>query len=257
MEQIFEAREVDHISRFTQEDKEWINGRIHDRADGEAGVECIIRGKNKEGDYFKLTPEEIIRQYYAYKLIEDYGYSKDQIKFELPAVFSGKEVIKNKRVDIAVFNKDDSSKIDIIIEVKRPKIKDEHVVDGTEVTTPYQQMQSYCRALQPEIGAIVNGDNLLKFYEAPKFDQELTIDRFPKNGEDIVEWKDNARFTLKQLMLEDRLQTENLKDIILNVEQRFGANDSSDKAFEEIFKLIFVKLYDEVLSTLFFTVIDD
>jgi len=249
MEQIFEAREVDHISRFTQEDKEWINGRIHDRADGEAGVECIIRGKNKEGDYFKLTPEEIIRQYYAYKLIEDYGYSKDQIKFELPAVFSGKEVIKNKRVDIAVFNKDDSSKIDIIIEVKRPKIKDEHVVDGTEVTTPYQQMQSYCRALQPEIGAIVNGDNLLKFYEAPKFDQELTIDRFPKNGEDIVEWKDNARFTLKQLMLEDRLQTENLKDIILNVEQRFGANDSSDKAFEEIFKLIFVKLYDEVLSS--------
>ena len=70
-----------------------------------------------------------------------------------------------------------------------------------------------------------------------------------KNGEDIVEWKDNARFTLKQLMLEDRLQTENLKDIILNVEQRFGANDSSDKAFEEIFKLIFVKLYDEVLSS--------
>ena len=138
-------------------------------------LSVIIRGKNKEGDYFKLTPEEIIRQYYAYKLIEDYGYSKDQIKFELPAVFQGKEVIKNKRVDIAVFNKDDSSKIDIIIEVKRPKIKDEHVVDGTEVTTPYQQMQSYCRALQPEIGAIVNGDNLLKFYEAPKFDQELTI----------------------------------------------------------------------------------
>lgn len=28
MEQIFEAREVDHISRFTQEDKEWINGRM-------------------------------------------------------------------------------------------------------------------------------------------------------------------------------------------------------------------------------------
>ena len=47
----------------------------------------------------------------------------------------------------------------------------------------------------------------------------------------------------------DRLQTETLKDIILNVEQRFGANDSSDKAFEEIFKLIFIKLYDEVLSS--------
>lgn len=249
IEQILETEEAAHISQFTQDDKDWINGRIHDRADGEAGVECVIRGKNDDGDYFKLTPEEIVRQYYAYKLMEVYGYSKEQIKFELPAVFAGKEVIKDKRVDIAVFNKDDSSKIDFIIEVKRPKIKDEHVVDGADATTPFQQMQSYCRALQPEIGAIVNGDNLLKFYEAPKFDEELTIDKFPQNGEDIAEWKDNRRFTLKQLMQVDRLQTETLKDIILNVEQRFGANDSSDKAFEEIFKLIFIKLYDEVLSS--------
>lgn len=249
IEQILETEEAAHISQFTQDDKDWINSRIHDRADGEAGVECVIRGKNDDGDYFKLTPEEIVRQYYAYKLMEVYGYSKEQIKFELPAVFAGKEVIKDKRVDIAVFNKDDSSKIDFIIEVKRPKIKDEHVVDGVDATTPFQQMQSYCRALQPEIGAIVNGDNLLKFYEAPKFDEELTIDKFPQNGEDIAEWRDNRRFTLKQLMQVDRLQTETLKDIILNVEQRFGANDSSDKAFEEIFKLIFIKLYDEVLSS--------
>lgn len=249
IEQILEIDEATHIAQFTQDDKNWINSRIHDRADGEAGVECLIRGKNNDGDYFKLTPEEIVRQIYSYKLMEVYGYSKEQIKFELPAVFAGKEVIKDKRVDIAVFNKDDSSKIDIIIEVKRPKIKNEHTLDGTDATTPFQQMQSYCRALQPEIGAIVNGDNLLKFYEAPKFDEELIINRFPQNGEDINEWKDNRRFTLKQLMQVDRLQTEALKDIILNVEQRFGANDSSDKAFEEIFKLIFIKLYDEVLSS--------
>lgn len=249
IEQILETEEAAHISQFTQKDKDWINSRIHDRADGEAGVECVIRGKNDNGDYFKLTPEEIVRQYYAHKLIEDYGYSKDQIQFELPAVFAGKEVIKDKRVDIAVFNKDDTSKIDLIIEVKRPKIKDEHAFEGSDATTPFQQMQSYCRALQPEVGAIVNGDNLLKFYEAPKFDEELTIDKFPKNGENITEWKENRRFTLKQLMQKDRLRTETLKDIILNVEQRFGANDSSDKAFEEIFKLIFIKLYDEVLSS--------
>lgn len=249
IEQIFEMEEAKHISQFSEDDIAWLNSRIHDRADGEAGVECIIRGKNDEGDYFRLTPEEIVRQFYAHKLIDVCGYAKEQIKFEMPAVFAGKEVIKDKRIDIAVFNKNDSSKLDMIIEVKRPKIKDEHVADGSDSTTPYQQMQSYCRALQPEIGVIANGDNLLKFYEAPKFDEELTIDKFPINGEDIAEWKDNRRFTLKQLMQVDRLQTETLKDIILNVEQRFGANDSSDKAFEEIFKLIFIKLYDEVLSS--------
>lgn len=249
IDQIFETEEAKHVSQFSEDDKAWLNSQIHDRTDGEAGVECIIRGKNDEGDYFRLTPEEIVRQFYAHKLIDTYGYTKEQIKFEMPAVFAGKEIIKDKRIDIAVFNKNDSSKLDMIIEVKRPKIKDEHVADGSDSTTPYQQMQSYCRALQPEIGVIANGDNLLKFYEAPKFEDELTIDKFPHNGEDIDEWKDNRRFTLKQLMQVDRLQTETLKDIILNVEQRFGANDSSDKAFEEIFKLIFIKLYDEVLSS--------
>jgi type I restriction enzyme M protein len=83
-----------------------------------------------------------------------YGYAKDQIKFELPAVFAGKAIIKDKRVDIAVFDKEDTSKLLFIIEVKRPEIKDEKAVDGTEATSPFQQMQSYCRALQPEIGVI-------------------------------------------------------------------------------------------------------
>lgn len=81
-----------------------------------------------------------------------------------------------------------------------------------------------------------------------KFDEELAVNRFPKNGEDNTAWKDNRRFTVKQLMQVDRLQTETLKDIILNVERRFEVNDPIDKAFEEIFKLIFIKLYDEALS---------
>lgn len=250
IDQILEPGEMAHLMQFEQEDIDWINSRINDRNDGQPGVECIIRGKNDNGDYFKLTPEEIVRQYYARKLIEIYGYSTEQIKFELPAVFAGKDIIEDKRVDIAVFSKEDPGKIILIIEVKRPKIKNEHISDGSDKTTPYQQMQSYCRALQPEIGAIVNGDNLFKLYEAPKFEKELTIGKFPMNGEDINEWKENQRFTLKQLMQVDRLQKETLKDIILNVEQRFGANDSSDKAFEEIFKLIFIKLYDEVLSSM-------
>ncbi len=141
------------------------------------------------------------------------------------------------------------NKIDMVIEVKRPDVKNENISAEGESSTPFQQMQSYCRAILPHIGVIANGDNLLKFYEAPAFDEALVIDRFPYNGEDISEWKENRRFTFKQLIQTDRLQTETLKDIILSVEQRFGANDSSDKAFEEIFKLIFIKLYDEVLSS--------
>ena len=249
IKEILKEEEYSHLAQFTEDDKKWINERIHTRKDGKPGVECVVRGKNDDGDYFKLTPEEIIRQYYANKLLTLYGYTKEQICFELPAVYAGKEVVKDKRIDIAVFNKDDKSKIDLIIEVKRPEIKDENAALEGEASTPFQQMQSYCRLKQPRIGVIANGDNLLKFYEEPQFDEPLTIDKFPQNGEDLDEWKENRRFTLKQLMQADRLQTETLKDIILNVEQRFGANDSSDKAFEEIFKLIFIKLFDEVMSS--------
>lgn len=246
---ILKKSEYDHISQFSEDDKKWINNRIHARTDGQPGIECVVRGKNDDGDYFKLTPEEVVRQYYAYKLLTMYGYSKEQIGFELPAVYAGHEVIKEKRIDIAVFNKDDHDKIDMIIEVKRPGVRDEKSVADGESATPLQQLQSYCRLKRAQIGVIANGDNLLKFYEGPDFEEDLNIGKFPQNGEDITEWKENRRFTLKQLMQADRLQTETLKDIILNVEQRFGANDSSDKAFEEIFKLIFIKLYDEVLSS--------
>lgn len=246
---ILKKNEYEHISQFSEEDKNWINSRIHARADGQPGIECVVRGKNDDEDYFKLTPEEIVRQYYAHKLLTMYHYSKEQIGFELPAVYAGHEIIREKRIDIAVFNKDDSDKIDMIIEVKRPEIKDEKAVADGESVSPLQQMQSYCRLKRAKIGVIANGDNLLKFYEGPDFEEDLAIEKFPQNGEDFTEWKENRRFTVKQLMEVDRLQTETLKDIILNVEQRFGANDSSDKAFEEIFKLIFIKLYDEVLSS--------
>lgn len=246
---ILKKEEFSSLSQFTKEDIDWINGRIQTRKDGTPGIECIVRGKNDNGDFFKLTPEEVIRQYYANKLITEYGYEKTQLEFELPVVYAGREIIRDKRIDIAVFNKDDHSKLDMVIEVKRPEAKDENEVQSGDSTTPFQQMQSYCRAKLPKIGVIANGANLLKFYDAPAFDEPLSISTFPKNGEDIKEWKENCRFTIKQLMLADRLQTETLKDIILDVEQRFGANDSSDKAFDEIFKLIFTKLYDEKMSS--------
>ena len=249
IKEILKREEYEHISRFSREDIDWINSRIKVRIDGKPGVECIVRGKNSDGDFFELTPEEIIRQHYARMLLEKYNYEKEQLVFEPYVYYAGREHVRRKRADIAVTNKENKSKIDIVIEVKRPEVKDENASHEGEAATAFQQMQSYCRALQPKIGVIVNGDNLQKFYSAPNFDEELAIDTFPYNGEDIDEWKEKQRVTVKQLMLRDRLQTEALKDIILKVEQRFGANDSSDKAFEEIFKLIFIKLYDEVLSS--------
>ncbi|HDK7174308.1 TPA: N-6 DNA methylase [Clostridium botulinum] len=245
---ILTTAECNNIAQFKKEDKDWINGQIHARKDGSAGIECVVRGMNSDGDYFKLTPEEIIRQYYAYKLINEYNYDKEQLSFEEPVIFAGKSIINDRRIDIAVFDKE-HKKIDMIIEVKRPSINDYNATSEGEATTPFQQLQSYCNQKHPQVGVLVNGNKAPEFYDAPDYENQLIIDRFPQSDEDIQEWKENRRFTLKQLIQSDRLQTETLKDIILEVEQRFGANDSSDKAFEEIFKLIFTKLYDEKMSS--------
>ena len=246
---ILKPEELNTLTQFTEAEKDWLNKRIHTRKDGKPGVECVVRGKNKEGDFFELKPEEIVRQLYAHKLIEEYGYSKEQLDFEVQVVYAGREAVKDKRIDIAIYENSSKKKINAVIEVKRPEVKDENVVYEGESSTPRQQLESYCLLKKAAIGVIANGANLLKFYEAPNFDDALVINRFPREGEDIKEWLENRRFTLKQLMQSDRLQTEVLKDIILAVEQRFGANDSSDKAFEEIFKLIFTKLYDEKQSS--------
>ena len=57
------------------------------------------------------------------------------------------------------------------------------------------------------------------------------------------------RFTLKDLILKDKLVTEHksLKDVILELEDEVLANAGVD-VFEEVFKLIFTKLYDESQS---------
>lgn len=245
---ILKPDEYANLNQINQEDIDWINDRIQMRRDGEPGVECIIRGRNSEGDYFKLTPEEIIRQYYAYKLITEYGYNKEQISFEEPVLFAGRQTINDKRIDICVFDKA-FDRIIMIVEVKRPEINDYQKTWEGESTTPYQQMQSYANQKHPSVGVLVNGVTPPEFYDYPDYENKIEINRFPQANEDVQEWKDKRRFTLKQLIQSDRLQTKTLKDIILDVEQRFGANDSSDKAFEEIFKLIFTKLYDEKMSS--------
>ena len=247
---VLKPEELRSLTQFTTEDQNWLNKRIHNRKDGKPGVECVVRGKNNAGDFFELTPEEVVRQLYAHLLIEQYHYPKELLEFEVPAMFAGKSYKDEKRIDIAVYSDKTKKEFRIIIEVKRPEIKDENTHYGKESTTPYEQMDSYCSNKHAEVGVIANGSNLCKFYsKKDNYKNALSISRFPDYNENLDEWLDSRRFTLKQLMQEDRLERETLKDIILKVEQKFAANESSDKEFEEIFKLIFTKLYDEKMSS--------
>jgi len=249
IQDILKPEEVGALTLFTEDEIEWLNSRICIRKNGKLGVECVVRGRTESDDFFELGPEEVVRQLLAHKLIEEYGYTKEQLEFEVPALIAGKGIEGEKRIDIAIYPDANRKKLIMVIEVKRPSINDENKKYDGESSTPRQQMESYCLQKKASVGVVVNGGNLLKFYLSPDFEHPLVIDKFPSKGEDIKEWAEGSRFTLKQLMLQDRLQKETLKDVVLKVEQRFGANSSPDTAFDEIFKLIFTKLYDEKMSS--------
>lgn len=87
---------------------------------------CICRKQE-----IKLTPEEVVRQLYLLVLTEDFGYPLSRIKLEYEVTF-GRE---KKRSDIVIFDKQQTDSPYIIVEVKKPKLK-----DGKE------QLKSYCNA---------------------------------------------------------------------------------------------------------------
>jgi type I restriction enzyme M protein len=214
------------ISLFTESEIKDLESKIISK-DGKAYINCIIR--NKE---ISLKPEEIIRQLYTAKLIDKYGYPKNRIKFEHPVSF-GREV---KSADIVVFDKDRPTVEYIIVEVKKPKLK-----EGKE------QLRSYCNATGAPIGVWTNGGQISHYNRKdPNIFADITdIPKVDQTLEDILK----ERFTWRDLIVRDKIPNEgkSLKTIITEMEDEVLANAGVD-VFEEVFKLIFTKLHDEMKS---------
>ena len=190
-------------------------------------IHCPIRRKA-----IQLKPEELIRQLYAARLLNQYRYSKERVRFEHLVNF-GRE---KKRADIVILDKDRPDTPYIIVEVKKPKLQ-----DGKD------QLRSYCNATGAPIAVWTNGQQISHYHRKdPNYFEEITdIPNADQTLADIL----NERFTLKDLILKDKLAAElkSLKDIILELEDEVLANAGVD-VFEEVFKLIFTKLYDEFKS---------
>jgi len=190
-------------------------------------LKCLIR--NKE---IKLNPEEIVRQLYVKRLINLYKYPKQLIQFEIGINF-GVEV---KRADIVVYDKNRQDAPYIIVELKKPKLK-----DGKE------QLKSYCNATGAPIGIWSNGDGE-QFYhrQDPNYFSELSD--LPYGHENLDDFlKLRNQYTILDLLINDKLKEKSLMQIVQELEDEVLANAGVD-VFEECFKLIFTKLYDEKQS---------
>lgn len=188
-------------------------------------IKCLVRKKE-----IKLTPEEAVRQLYIKLLIDDYEYPVERMELEY-AVSFGRE---KKRADIVIFDKQQTTSPYIMVELKKPKLK-----DGKE------QLKSYCNATGAPIGIWSNGESV-SFYHRKDPNYFEDIPAIPKASEKLSDIL-SERWTIENLIEKDKLRTErkSLKDLVLEMEDEVLANAGVD-VFEELFKLIFTKLYDEM-----------
>ena len=193
-----------------------------------AYIKCLVRDKE-----IVLKPEEAVRQLYLYRLIHSYNYPVEQIAVE-HAVHFGREV---KRADIVIFEKNHPTVEYIIVEVKKPKLS-----EGKE------QLKSYCNATGATMGVWTNGEKISHYHRKdPNYFEDLTdIPNAAQKLKDILK----ERKTIVDLIKNDKLfkERKTLAELIREMEDEVLANAGVD-VFEEVFKLIYTKLYDEMEST--------
>jgi type I restriction enzyme M protein len=191
-------------------------------------IKCLIRNTD-----IQVKPEEVVRQLMLDKLINEYSYTEDFIEVEYTVNF-GRE---KKFADIVLLNKSDKTSVYCVLEIKKHKAK-----DGKE------QLKSYTNATGAPLAVWTNGIEI-DFYERldPNYFEPLT--NIPRANETIEEIK-NETFTYLELMQKDRLSEErkSLKSLIEEMEDEVLANAGVD-VFEEVFKLFFTKLFDEMESS--------
>ncbi len=224
-------KDSDHdLSLFSEEEINKLKSRVSSKPSGGKDkwyVECIVREIN-----IQLKPEEIVRQLYAERLMKEYGYPKSRIRFEHSVTMGSTK----KSADIVILEKDEMNREYIIVEVKKPKSK-----DGED------QLRSYCHATGALIGVWTNGQKITRYrrVEPNSFEDINDIPNVNQELQDVM----NKQFTLKDLHVEYETDNErkSLKHTIQDMEDRVLANAGVD-VFEEVFKLIFTKLYDEFSS---------
>jgi len=226
---------ADQFVLFSQEEHRALDSRIIERnVRGKLlpYVVCLIRGKEVQ-----LKPEERTRQLWLARLIDTLGYAPSRIAVEYPITF-GRD--SSKRADIVLFDADRPSVPYIIVEVKQVKYK-----DGKE------QLRSYTHATGAPLALWSNG-TLAEVWHRKNPNYFMPIHDLPRADQTIEQVVDQPWTIQKLIELEDERVREgksakSLRDLIADMEDEVLANAGVD-VFEEVFKLIFTKLYDEMTS---------
>lgn len=229
------AAEFNEYVLFSQAENEALDERSFEkevRGKQVTYVTCLVRGKDVQ-----LKPEERNRQLWLSRLIDKLGYAQSRIAVEYPITF-GRDT--SKRADIVVFDEHRPTVPYVIVEVKQKKYK-----DGKE------QLRSYAHAtgaplavwsdgILAEVWHRKNPNYFMPIHELPRADQTI---------EQVVDqpWTIQTLIDLEDERVKEGKFARSLRDLIEDMEDEVLANAGVD-VFEEVFKLIFTKLYDEMTS---------
>lgn len=231
IKEIFKSQDAKHhLTLFKLEDIQWLETQLFDK-NGKPYLKCLASDKDRPA-----KPEEIVRQLWIKKLLDEFHYPKARLKIEY-AVWFGSG-ISDKSADIAIMHAD-GEHVYIIFEVKKPKRED-----------GLKQLKSYAQAEGSPIAVWSNGENIIVLHrEEPNVYSQITsIPTVDQTLQDVI----TEQWTIERLTEENRLVKErlSLKKIILDLEDLVLANaEGIDDTFDEVFKLIYAKLYDEWAAT--------
>jgi type I restriction enzyme M protein len=197
---------------------------------GKYYLKCRVRAKE-----VIAKPEEIIRQLWLHRLEHDYKYPVSRLTVEYPITF-GRD--SSKRADIVVFDVDRPTVPYVIVEVKQPTER-----GGKD------QLKSYCHATGAPLALWSDGLRQVVWHRKnPNY--FVIIPDLPTANqtiEDIVgqPWTIETLIEKEKQREAEGIKARSLRQIIEDLEDEVLANAGVD-VFEEVFKLIFTKLYDEL-----------
>jgi type I restriction enzyme M protein len=178
--------------------------------------------KRKKRVLFK--PEEIVRQKCLNALIDDLGYPEDHIELEVGVQMGSS--IHEKPADIVVYVDPSKSQVWLIVETKKPNRK-----DGVE------QLKSYMNPTGAPFGYWTNGLDEKFLLRTGTNDFSKPIWRLPRSGEVLDD--------LDEPLTRDKLTpVRDLYSVFKDLEQEILSHQTVD-TFNEIFKVVFAKSYDE------------
>lgn len=208
-----------------------------EREDEGAEGEGDAPGPERRGRYFpdfitgkpvRATPEEVeARQVFERRLVEEYGYAKSQIQPDFP-IQKGSQLIGP--ADIVVFH-DERKEFDNVYIVVETKRRDR--TDGLD------QVKSYSISPAQRFAVWFNGKDVvfLEKRDRPPYFRE--IPDIPKKGETL---EDVGLYQKKDLV-----PAANLISVFETCHNYIYANEGllKEKVFNEVLKLIFIKMADE------------